>query len=117
MHPLAPRRGTSEPPRSSSTTTSTDRTPEIRHLAAEDPRIKPVSTHSLPNGWNGKQHACQRMGEAASGEWMLFTDADVRFERDWLRRTLEVVHPRPPGLLSAFPWERTGSIGEASSSR
>ncbi|MEE2682094.1 MAG: glycosyltransferase family 2 protein [Planctomycetota bacterium] len=94
---------------------STDRTPEIlARLAAEDPRIKPVSTHSLPNGWNGKQHACQRMGEAASGEWMLFTDADVRFERDWLRRTLAVAHPRPRlGLLSAFPWELTRSIGEA----
>ena len=94
---------------------STDRTPEIlARLAAEDPRIKAVQTHPLPEGWNGKQHACQRMGEAASGEWMLFTDADVRFERDWLRRTLAVVDSRPRlGLLSAFPWERTGSIGEA----
>ena len=94
---------------------STDGTSEIlARLAAKDDRIRPVETHTLPAGWNGKQHACQRMGEAARGDWLLFTDADVRFEPDWLKRTLEAVRERPRlGLLSAFPRELTGSIGEA----
>lgn len=94
---------------------STDETPAIlARLGEEDPRVRAVGTRPLPEGWNGKQHACQRMGEAAEGSWLLFTDADVRFEQGWLRRTLSETRDRPRlGLLSAFPHELTGSIGEA----
>ena len=59
---------------------STDGTPRIlAALAAEDPRVRTVPTQPLPAGWNGKQWGCERMGQAARGEWLLFTDADVRF--------------------------------------
>ena len=94
---------------------STDGTSEIlARMMADDPRIRSVPTRPLPAGHNGKQHACQRMGEAARGEWVLFTDADVRFESGWLRRTLAVVRGRERlGLISAFPHELTRSIGEA----
>ena len=94
---------------------STDGTSEIlARMMKDDPRIRSVSTRPLPPGHNGKQHACQRMGEAARGEWVFFTDADVRFESGWLRRTLATVQDRPRlGLISAFPHELTGSIGEA----
>ncbi|MEE2973176.1 MAG: glycosyl transferase, partial [Planctomycetota bacterium] len=51
-------------------------------------------------------------------DWMLFTDADVRFERDSLRRTRAALEAqsrpgRPLAMLSAFPRERTGTIGES----
>jgi glycosyltransferase involved in cell wall biosynthesis len=43
----------------------------------------------LPPGWLGKTHAMSLAAQQATGEWLLFTDADVVFHRDTLRRALE----------------------------
>ncbi|MEM8757004.1 MAG: glycosyltransferase family 2 protein [Planctomycetota bacterium] len=97
---------------------STDSTPEIlARLAAEDDRLKLVETVPLPEGWAGKQHACWRMAQASGGEWMLFTDADVRFTEHMLARTLAHAQQlkaagSDAGLLSTFPRQITGSFGE-----
>jgi glycosyltransferase involved in cell wall biosynthesis len=57
---------------------SEDATPEILdRLAEEDPRLRVLHLSSLPPGWLGKNHALQRGVDAAGGEWILFTDADV----------------------------------------
>ncbi len=97
---------------------STDATPDIlARIAAEDARLRVVPTVPLPAGWAGKQHACWRMAQAARGEWMLFTDADVRFSPHMLERTLAHAHTlraqgAEVGLLSTFPKQITGSLGE-----
>ena len=93
---------------------STDATPEIlARLASEDARVRPAPTSPLPEGWNGKQHACWRMAKAARGRWLLFTDADVRFEPACLRTALAQGEARGVGLLSTFPRQVVGSISEA----
>lgn len=98
---------------------SEDETPAIlSRLADEDDRVVAATVAPLPEGWNGKQHACDQMGRQASGDWLLFTDADVRFTSDSLRRTRahlrSVETPdRPVALLSAFPREETRTLGEA----
>ena len=98
---------------------STDRTPEIlERLVREDERVIAAVVSGLPDGWNGKQHACDAMGRQADTDWVLFTDADVRFEPDSLRRTraaqaAQSSPGRPIELLSAFPRERTGTISES----
>lgn len=62
---------------------STDRTAGILERArAEAPELHVVHVGSLPDGWLGKTHALQRGAEAASGEWLLFTDADVVLGED-----------------------------------
>jgi glycosyltransferase involved in cell wall biosynthesis len=43
----------------------------------------------LPPGWLGKTHAMALAAEQATGEWLLFTDGDVLFHPDALRRALE----------------------------
>lgn len=92
---------------------STDETPAIlERLVAEDPRVRTVDTLPLPEGWNGKQHACERMGQAARTEWLLFTDADVRFEPEMLVRTLLARERAGVELLSTVPREITRTLGE-----
>jgi len=93
---------------------STDATPQIlARLIESDARVRTVESRPLPEGWNGKQHACWRMAQAAAGEWMTFTDADVRFAPDCLRRALGSATVLNAGLVSAFPRQIMGTVGEA----
>lgn len=62
---------------------SSDRTGEIAaRLSADDPRLTVLHIDELPPGWFGKPHAAQRGADAATGEVLLFTDADVTFAPD-----------------------------------
>jgi len=104
---------------------STDRTPQIVSvLCAEDGRVLRAPTASLPAGWSGKQHACWVMGSAVAGgiggegplrddELVVFTDADVRFGADALRRAQAERDRLGADLLSTFPRQRTGTVVEA----
>jgi glycosyltransferase involved in cell wall biosynthesis len=92
---------------------STDRTPAIlAALRGEDARVRAVATEPLPAGWNGKQWGCERMGQAARGQWLLFTDADVRFTPDCFARALAEAARLDAALLSTVPREETGTLLE-----
>ena len=56
--------------------------------AVQDPRLITIRVDALPEGWLGKNHALWRGAEVASGEWLLFTDADVVFAPGALRRAM-----------------------------
>lgn len=93
---------------------STDQTPAIlARLCAADSRVRAVPTVPLPAGWNGKQHGCWQMSKHARGRWMLFTDADVRLAPEAVERTLALADSRGVALISTFPRQVTGSLGEA----
>jgi glycosyltransferase involved in cell wall biosynthesis len=70
---------------------STDQTTEIlRRLAAEDARVQLKRVEVLPDGWLGKCHACHVGASAATGDWILFTDADCWLKPDVIARALRV---------------------------
>lgn len=74
---------------------SEDATPEILSAAEKkDARLKAVRVDSLPSGWLGKSHALQQAYEHSSGEWLVFTDADVHFAPDLLRRAIALAHDK-----------------------
>jgi glycosyltransferase involved in cell wall biosynthesis len=60
----------------------------LRSAAQTDPRLKVLRIDSLPAGWLGKPHALQQAYENSTGDWLVFTDADVHFRPDLLRRAL-----------------------------
>src|SRR5215469_7815418 len=70
---------------------STDQTGEIMdQVAAESAgRLKVVHVNELPSGWLGKVHAMWTAAQQAEDcDWLLFTDADVMFRPDCLRRAV-----------------------------
>src|SRR4029077_15828446 len=74
----------------------------LDEFAAAHPRLHVVHVAELPQGWLGKPHALQKAYEASSGEWLLFTDADVRFAPDSLRRAIAIARSRSADHLTLF---------------
>lgn len=57
---------------------SGDRTAEIvRALQETIPRLKLLEAGELPDGWAGKNNAAWTGFQRATGDWLLFTDADA----------------------------------------
>ena len=69
---------------------STDGTRAIMdELAATDPkRMRVIHVKELPEGWLGKTHAMALAARSTASEYILFTDADVIFKPDALRRSM-----------------------------
>jgi hypothetical protein len=63
-------------------------------FAAVHKNLRVVHLKDLPAGWLGKPHALQNAYENSSGEWLIFTDADVKFKPDALRRVATLVPVR-----------------------
>lgn len=83
---------------------STDRTGDILdRVAASDDRIRPVHLKTLERGWLGKCHALYHAAKQARGEFVLFTDADVRVHRGFLRQCLALMQANRLDHLTALP--------------
>jgi len=97
---------------------STDRTGEIMERIAENPHcsqesretghlvfrsFKVVHHRELPAGWLGKTHAMWTAANHATGDWLLFTDADVLFKPDSLRRALVYAESVAADHVVLFP--------------
>ena len=93
---------------------STDRTGAIMdRLAAGAPeRLRVVHINQLPERWLGKPHALQRGSEAATGDWLLFTDADINFRPDTLRLAVAFAQKSAADHVVLFPTLIMQSWGE-----
>ena len=74
-----------------------------RRLAQDDSRLLPLRIDHLPAGWLGKPHALARGLQEADGEWVLFSDADVRFAPDTLSRAVGMAIRHEVDHLTALP--------------
>ena len=86
---------------------STDRTGQVIERVAASPEahgcLRALHIQTLPPGWIGKTHAMWVAGGVASGDWLLFTDADVQFKPDVLRRALAYAEKEKADHLVLFP--------------
>lgn len=92
---------------------STDDTADRALEAAQgDPRFRLLRGQPLPAGWIGKNWACQQLSEAARGDLLLFTDADVSWSPQALAAIAAQLSRSRADLLAVFPTQRTGSLAE-----
>ena len=61
----------------------------------------------LPDGWTGKSHACFVGAQRATGDVLLFVDADVRVGDGAVDDLVALLEQRPDAVVSAMPWHRT----------
>lgn len=90
---------------------STDGTAALMEaLAATDPRVRVVHVTELPEEWLGKVHALERGRQAARGEWLLFTDADVELAPDLPRRAVQYAERLRLDGLALLPSVRSDGV-------
>jgi len=86
---------------------STDGTGEV----ARDLGATVVESLPLPEGWTGKSWACAQGADAASGETLVFLDADTRLLPGGLAAILSALR-RHGGVLSVQPYHRMERVYE-----
>jgi len=75
-------------------------------------RLRIVHISDLPSGWMGKTHAMWTASQQTTGDWLLFTDADVRFKPDALRRVIAYAEAEKADHVVLFPRMITKTAGE-----
>ncbi len=92
---------------------STDSTAAIAQSAGiDDPRLRVIRGEPLPAGWMGKNWACHQLSQAASGEWLIFTDADVRWLPGALAALAETMARTRADVLTVWPTQHTVTWSE-----
>ena len=81
-------------------------------VIAADPRGRVVAGEAPPEGWLGKPWALVQGVAETSGEWLLFSDADMRHEPTAVGCALAVAQRHELPGLSLLPRLRTGSQAE-----
>jgi glycosyltransferase involved in cell wall biosynthesis len=86
---------------------STDHTGEVmdRVASTANPhgQLRVIHVSELPPNWLGKAHAMWIGAKQATGDWLLFTDADVFFRADALTRTMAYAVSEGADHLVLFP--------------
>jgi chlorobactene glucosyltransferase len=65
--------------------------------------VQVITPPRLPEGWCGKPHACHALSAHATGDWLLFIDADARLQPGAVGRMLAFAQRRDLSLLSCWP--------------
>lgn len=86
---------------------STDRTAAL----AREAGATVLTLTELADGWLGKPHACWIGAQRASGDLLVFLDADTELEPSGLRRIV-ATHARYGGLVSIQPYHRMAKAYE-----
>ncbi|HMK30996.1 MAG TPA: glycosyltransferase [Terriglobales bacterium] len=89
--------------------------PMMEQVAAahrSHPELRVLHVSELPPGWLGKPHAMWLAAAQARGKWLLFTDADVTFRPDVLRRAMAYAEKTGADHMVIFPSMTGWSTGK-----
>jgi chlorobactene glucosyltransferase len=70
--------------------------------ASGDMRLRVIHGTPLPDGWMGKSWACHNLAQAAQGEILVFTDADVLWEPQALTAIISHTQKTNADLLTVW---------------
>ena len=84
----------------------------VESLSKKNQKINLLRGKPLPAGWVGKNWACSQLAQQASGKVLLFLDADVRLSAHALEAALYHMGKNEVVMLSCFPTQKIGSLGE-----
>ncbi|MGQ9494591.1 MAG: glycosyltransferase [Anaerolineae bacterium] len=84
----------------------------LRELAQQSERIRVISGEPLPAGWVGKHWACHQLARSVQSDFLLFVDADTRYQPQALRLAMAACLAEKADLLSVFPRQEVGSWAE-----
>jgi len=90
---------------------SIDDTPDIVE-GFSDARLRLVRGEELPDGWYGKPWACYQGYRAATGEILLFTDADTQHAPELLARAVGALTKEKADLVTVAPLQRCVTFWE-----
>ncbi len=89
---------------------STDGTGEVIEACSQEfEGLKRARVDELPPGWLGKNNALAKGAAMASGEYLLFTDADIVFAPDTVQKVLGYAQQHNLDHLTAAPGIRANS--------
>jgi chlorobactene glucosyltransferase len=83
---------------------STDGTgPALQRVAAENPRLRVVDGEETPPGWLGKPWALHQGSRVASGEYLLFVDADIFYAPDAVANAVAQISGSGVAMTTLLP--------------
>ena len=92
---------------------SSDGTAQVVDHHLVDPRVRLVdSSGEPPDGWLGKTWACHQLAEQASGDVLVFVDADVVLAPDALARVAAALSAGDVDAVSPYPRQVAGTWAE-----
>lgn len=81
-------------------------------FAATHPKFSVIKGKPLPPGWLGKNHACYQLAKKATGEYLLYIDADEEVADGLINSALHRMRLRDLGMLSLFSNQEMHGLGE-----
>ena len=83
---------------------SSDGTDQVVRQHLDDERVTLlVAEGEPPEGWLGKTWACHQLAREASGDVLVFVDADVTLEADAVARVVELLNTGEVDAVSPYP--------------
>lgn len=90
---------------------SSDRTEELIN-SITDKRLRVIQGKVLEKEWVGKNFACHQLQTEASGDYLLFIDADTEMSDDCISGVVAFAEENKTGLLSIMPYEESRTFWE-----
>lgn len=94
---------------------STDNTKHILEdirLRFYDKNFKVIEGIDRPDGWLGKNWACQQLGQDAVGDFILFIDADTWMESNFISSLMRIFTTRKLDAITVWPHQKVVGFWE-----